>query len=271
MTHVNADRAKGLREFLRTRRFGHQLHWFDRVDSTNDLATGLAADGAPEGTVVIADAQDRGRGRGQHHWFSPPELGLYLSLVLRPSDGVRNLPLQTFLAAVALTEVLRGRHRLQAEIRWPNDILIGGRKTAGILAEGRSRADGVRDLVVGVGINLRHRSEDFPPELRNVATSLAAAGATDPEPVRLLAFFLEAWEGWYERFERDGPGPLLKAWSACSPESDGARVKARDGDEIRIGWTRGVDRDGALLVEDDRGEITAIRFGEIRALLEVAS
>jgi BirA family biotin operon repressor/biotin-[acetyl-CoA-carboxylase] ligase len=271
MTSGCEDRARALREFLRTRRFGRHLHWYERVASTNDLAAVLAADGAPEGTLVVAEAQDRGRGRGPRHWFSPPGLGIYLSLVLRPRTRVRQLPLHTFLAATALTEVLRDQLRLPAEIRWPNDILVGGRKAAGILAEGRSQSDGIRELIIGVGINLHHRQDDFPSELRDHATSLAAAGAAVSEPVRVLAFLLEAWEKWYEKFEREGPQPLLKAWSGFSPESNGARVKVRDGEEIRTGRSRGVDADGALLIEDERGVVSAVRFGEIRAILEVGS
>lgn len=271
LTESSAEPARALGEFLRTRRFGRELHWFKRVDSTNDLASDLASRGSPEGTVVIAAEQTEGRGRGRRRWFSPPGLGIYLSVVLRPRAGIRHLPLHTFLAAVALTEVLRDRLGLPAEIRWPNDLLIRGRKAAGILAEGRSGTEGVRDLVVGVGINLRHRREDFPGELRDQATSLAAEGAADPEPVRLLAFLLEAWEAWYGRFESDGPGPLLAAWSRYSPESNGAWVRVRDGAEVRTGRTRGVDADGALLVEDHQGRVAPVRFGDVRAGLEVRS
>ncbi|MBI4161124.1 MAG: biotin--[acetyl-CoA-carboxylase] ligase [Acidobacteria bacterium] len=265
-----ARRRDLLRQFLRTRRFGREVHWFPRIGSTNDHAARLAAAGEPEGSLVVAETQSRGRGRGRRQWFSPPGLGLYLSLILRPEEPGRAVPLHTLVAAVALAGVIRRRFRLPATIRWPNDVLIRRRKVGGILAEARSQSGAVRDLVVGVGCNLGQRRIDFPAGLRDRATSLAAEGAGSVEPVRLLAFLLEAWEDRYDRFRREGAGPLLREFLALSPESDGAWVKVRDGDATRTGRTRGIGGDGALLVEEAGGRIRPVRFGEVRALLEVA-
>lgn len=265
------QQAKSLREFLRTRSFGRQTYWHLRVDSTNDLAARLAAEGAPEGTLVVAEQQERGRGRGGRQWFSPPGLGLYFSLILRPREHARMVPLQTFLTAVALTEVIRVRCCLTATIRWPNDVLVGGRKVAGILAEGRMHAGGIRNLVVGVGWNLRHRASDFPDDLRERATSLAASGMDEVNSIPLLAYLLEVWEDWYERFSMEGTDFLLEAWRRYSPESSGHWVRVTDGKRILTGKTCGVDSEGALLVEEDGGFVNRVRFGEVQSMLEVRS
>ncbi|MCZ6671002.1 MAG: biotin--[acetyl-CoA-carboxylase] ligase [Acidobacteria bacterium] len=265
------QRARSLQEFLRTRVFGRKTCWHLQVGSTNDLAARLAAEGAPEGTLVVADQQEMGRGRGGRQWYSPPGLGLYFSLVLRPREYARIVPLQTFLTAVALTEVIRARCRLAATIRWPNDVFIEGRKVAGILAEARMLGSGIRNLVVGVGWNLRHRAADFPDDLRGRATSLAAAGMEEVNSIPLLAYLLEVWENWYERFSKEGADSLLEAWRRYSPESTGHWVRVADGKRILTGKTRGVDSEGALLVEGDDGCVNRIRFGEVQSMLEVRS
>lgn len=266
-----ADPGGELNRILSTKRFGRKVFWHRSLGSTNDEAARLAGQGEAEGTLVVAEEQTMGRGRERRTWHSPPFLGWYFSLILRPPGPAHETPLQTFVVAVALTEVIRDRCGLPATIRWPNDILIRGRKTAGILAEVRTSNEAGRGLVIGVGWNLNHRREDFPEELRDRATSLLAEGGRKVSRLPLLAALLEKWEIGYAGYFRAGPESLLNSWKEYSPESTGAWIRLDDGKTIHTGRTRGIGPDGALLLEGAKGKVTSFRFGEVRRLLEVRS
>jgi BirA family transcriptional regulator, biotin operon repressor / biotin---[acetyl-CoA-carboxylase] ligase len=217
-----------------------RVHW-RRTDSTNERARELASAGAPHGTLVTADEQSAGRGRQGRAWTAPPGSAVLMSLVLREPHEL--LPLA---AAVATCEAIP----LECRIKWPNDVWAGGRKLAGILAEGRPQEGWA---VLGIGLNVT--TEEFPPELRDTATSLRREGV-EADPESLLQALLAA----LDRRLADEPAELLSAWR----ERDalrGRHVRWRDGEGIAAG----IDDAGALLVETEDGRV-ALEAGEVHLL-----
>ena len=254
-----------IREGLRTRVFGRgEIAYHRETDSTNTRAKALAASGAPEGTVVIAETQTGGRGRKGRTWFSPAGEGVYLSLILRPPISPVEAPKITLIAGIAVAESLLARLAdLDVHIKWPNDVLVGRKKVAGILTEISSDMDRVGFVVSGVGLNANGRR--FPEEIEPVATSLALeTGGPAPDRAALVRGFLERYEHWYDLFLREGAPPVLDRWKALS-RTLGSRV-AVDGPGGRVtGVAREIDRDGGLLVEDEQGKVHAVFSGDVEA------
>lgn len=181
---------------------GHPLHAFLSVTSTQDEARRLVED-SPEGTLVIAEEQTQGRGRGGKSWQSPAGMGLWLSLVLRPGRSPVDWPTLPSVAGLALIEALRDLHGLSANLKWPNDVWIGDRKVAGLLAESQPNAGWV---ILGMGVNVHQERDDFDPEIRDQATSLAQVlGREAPSRPALLASFLKRFAAMYDEFKERGP------------------------------------------------------------------
>lgn len=226
------------------------------VDSTNARARDLAARGAPDGSLVIAEAQTRGRGRWSREWISR-QGGLYLSAVLRPgptpvSSSV--LSLLPHLTAVAAAEAIEERARVEVEIRWPNDLFYRGAKLGGILCESAFTGSKLDFAVAGIGVNLHQRSEDFGQELREKATSLELAGARDVDRLTLAAGIAERLRWWWHR-TLDDPGPCLDRWRELSPGTKGSqvRVQPQDGTPFDARCV-GLAEDGALIVALSTGD-----------------
>src|SRR5919198_2054958 len=189
--------ALELRPLLNTHDLGQVVHWHDEVGSTNDLAKALADDGAAHGEVVVAEAQSAGRGRRGRSWPSPPGRNLYLSAVLRPDLPPARAPELTLVASVALCQAVR-QADVAASIKWPNDLLVGGRKLGGILLEMAAEPDQIQWVVLGIGVNVNGRPEDFPEEVRPIATSMAIERGR-PVPRALFAgAALTAIEEWLD-------------------------------------------------------------------------
>jgi BirA family biotin operon repressor/biotin-[acetyl-CoA-carboxylase] ligase len=239
---------------------------FDSLPSTNTEAARQARAGAAEGLCVVAREQTAGRGRQQRAWASPPDAGLYLSVVLRPRLEAAAWPLVTFAAALAVRDALAESCRLDADIKWPNDLLAGGRKLCGILAETVEAAGGAgRACVVGIGVNLRAGA--FPPELRAQATSIEDEAGAAPDRDALLATLLRALAARAARLqEPGGAADAVGAWAAHSTYAEGKRVRVSLGAEEFRGTTRGLEPDGALRVETDAGEIKIVRAGDVNSL-----
>ncbi|HEX8709829.1 MAG TPA: biotin--[acetyl-CoA-carboxylase] ligase [Pyrinomonadaceae bacterium] len=238
---------------------------FDALASTNTEAARQAMSGAPEGLCVVAREQTRGRGRHDRVWVSPPDAGLYFSIVLRPAPlALRAWPLITLMAALAVSDALLEAHGLRTDIKWPNDIIARERKLCGILAETVETQTG-RAVVLGIGINLNDGA--FPPELKAVATSVAALTGSKPETERLLQSLTRAVQRRYTALcGAGGEAETVREWCLRSSYAAGRRVRAAlDGESIE-GWTRGLEPDGALRVETDAGEIRIIRAGDITSL-----
>ncbi len=228
------------------------------VGSTNDRLKERARSGAPEWTVVVADKQTAGRGRRGRRWASPPG-NLYLSVLLRPSSPAASvLPLA---AGVAIAEALAPLG-VVAALKWPNDVLVGARKLAGVLAEASSSASGLEWMVMGIGVNLDPRG--MPDELRATATSLEAEIGHPGSREELAAAVLARLTVWYHALIGTGPASLLDAWRSRSVGWWGKPVEARSGDQVMRGVARDVDERGALLLDLEDGSRRAILSGEVQ-------
>lgn len=237
---------------------------FESLPSTNREAAGFAMPGAREGLCVVAREQTAGRGRFRRQWLSPKDAGLYFSIILRPQLEQTSWPLLTLMAAVAVHETLLEACALQTDIKWPNDILVNEKKLGGILAETIGTALGAA-VVLGIGINLTDRS--FPPELEALATSVEASTRQPPDLEVVLETLVRSLGKHYEALhEPNGPEAIVSEWCARSSYAQAKRVLVGEAGESFVGTTRGLERDGALRVESDAGEIRIVRAGDVTAL-----
>lgn len=268
MTRAPASRgalidAAALAPHLTTRWLGRTVHAFAELDSTNTTARELAAVGAPHGTVVIADAQRRGRGRMGRSWVSPPGRNLYCSAVLRcalPADQAAQISL---VAGVATCDALRAWCR--AELKWPNDVVAGGRKLAGMLAE--MVGDGAEQVVIlGIGVNVDSTAEDFPPELRAKAGSLRLATGATVDRAQVLARLLGALEVRYDQWQREGLGPIVAAWRELAPCMGQPIRVLEPGDRVVEGTVIDIDGDGALRIRLVDGREHRVIAGDVTVL-----
>ena len=253
---------KGLRARLRTGGPWNTFTFLEVTDSTNGRAMEMAENGAPHGTVVVADAQTGGRGRQGRRWVSPPGKNLYVSLLLRPDVPPAGAAHLSLVAGVALADALEGMG-VPGALKWPNDLYLGDRKAAGILAEMASDPDRVRHVVIGVGINVNMGPEDFPPEISGRATSLRIrAGRAFPR-AEVLARFLDAFAGRYGEFLAGGFAALRDGWDRRD-FLRGRRVLLRWGRREAWGVAEGVDPEGALRFRPDgAASAESVHSGEI--------
>jgi len=252
-----------LRPLLNTHDLGQVLHWYEELGSTSDRAKELADEGADHGTVVVAEAQTAGRGRRGRIWASPPRRNLYFSVVLRPELPPARAAELTLVASIALCDALR-QAGVQAGIKWPNDLLASGRKIAGILTELAAEPDRVQWVVVGAGVNVNARAEDFPEELRAGATSvLLERGQAAPRALLAAACFT-ALEEWLDRHAEEGFGPVREAWRERSVTLGREVIVKADGREI-AGTAEDIDESGALLVRSRAG-VERILSGDVQLL-----
>lgn len=243
--------------------------FFDSVGSTNDIASQLAADGRREGGVVVAQRQTAGRGRRGRTWFSPPTSGLYVSTLLDPARAQQNVPravaLLTLSAGVALVEGIASATGLRVGLKWPNDLVVGGRKMAGILAETVVPPDALTrptagPVVLGYGINVAAGA--FPPELSERATSLETEANRPVPRARVLVETLAALARRYHDLVAGRYDAILDAWRGYAPGAVGSTVSWETHTGRREGVTAGVDDDGALLVDVD-GRVERLVGGEV--------
>ncbi len=248
---------------------GDPVLFFTAIGSTNDVGAALVADGHREGAVIIAEAQTAGRGRRGHAWFSPPAGGLYVSVVVAPpaanTGTSRAMTLLTIAAGVALAEGIRAATGLHVDIKWPNDLHAGGRKLAGILAEGvpshpTPPSGPVGSVVLGFGINIGPMS--FPSELAGRATSLDAELGRPVDRAVVCAHTLAALAARYRDLLAGQFDAILDAWRRRAPASRGARVHWQSPAGTQSGVTAGIDDNGALLVRTPYG-VDRIIAGEL--------
>jgi BirA family transcriptional regulator, biotin operon repressor / biotin---[acetyl-CoA-carboxylase] ligase len=232
------------------------IHRFATVESTMTKAAELAELGAAAGTVVIADAQTAGQGRLGRSWHSEPGAGLYLTEILRPRLAPENLPLVTLTLGLATAEAITNVSGVACDLRWPNDVLIGSRKCAGILAQ---LQDDV--LLAGIGINVNHM--EFPPDIAHLATSLRLATGQEQSREQLLDALLGSIDTHLETLFRDGREPVLRAFTAASSYVQGRRVIVEQATELS-GITDGLDPQGFLILRLDNGTRKLILAGGVR-------
>jgi BirA family biotin operon repressor/biotin-[acetyl-CoA-carboxylase] ligase len=241
---------------------GHKIHFYRETDSTNLIALKLAEAGAPEGTVVLAEEQQRGRGRGIRSWHSPAGVGIYCSILLRPAVMAAKAQLITLMAAVAVTKAVSVKAGLLPQIKWPNDILVNGKKIAGILLESKASTAGIEYAVVGIGINVNSTSADLPEELLAVASSLRMELGKKVERVSLITqVFLEI-ENLYDRLLRADSTVILQQWRSFSATL-GERVRVMQEGKTTIGVALDITDEGALLLKAEGGSLLTVHAGDV--------
>jgi BirA family biotin operon repressor/biotin-[acetyl-CoA-carboxylase] ligase len=250
-----------IREGLETRVFGKRdIIYFTETDSTNTRAKDLAVRGAPEGTLVISERQTKGRGRKGRSWFSPSQGGIYISLILKPSISPSEAPKITLLTAVVVAEALRSLTGLSAIIKWPNDILIDGKKVAGILTEMSTEMDAIDHIVVGLGLNVN--TPDFPVDIRDKATSIFIETGKHFPRARFIHEYLKWYEEYYEIFKRIGFEPIIKRWKELT-NIIGKRITVEMISKKYSGEVQDIDKDGVLILKDNTGKSHRIIFGDV--------
>jgi len=255
-------RVKQLQDGLRTKHLGRSILFSREVDSTNEWAKELAMYEAREGTVVIAEIQRKGRGRLGREWISPTG-GLWFSLILRPNLRPAEAVKLTFVAGLAVAKVLREMFHLKAETKWPNDVLVNGRKICGILTEMNTTGETVNFVVVGVGINANFDAEKvFPEELKKVATSLENELGRKVQLEELFRNLLERLENLHELFTKEGFKPVLQEWKNYA-RFLGRQVEVTGPTEKLSGLALDVDNDGALVLELKDEMIKRVFAGDV--------
>jgi BirA family biotin operon repressor/biotin-[acetyl-CoA-carboxylase] ligase len=251
-----ADALTAYRERLGM--FTDRLQWHAQVTSTNDLALAAADQGAPEGTVIAAEAQTAGRGRQGRTWSSPAGAGLYVSAILRPHD--RAASLVTITAGVAIADGIRAATGLEVALKWPNDVYVGARKLAGILAEAGTSRTGAGHVVLGFGINVLPAA--YPPDIAARATSLELELGRAVDRGLVLAACLAALAERYRQLTGAERDRVLGAWRAHAGPMLGRRVECVIGTRAVVGTAEGIDDQGALLVRRER-EVIRVISGEV--------
>jgi BirA family biotin operon repressor/biotin-[acetyl-CoA-carboxylase] ligase len=245
---------------LETKSLRGPIYHFDTADSTNDRAKILGTQGAAEGTMVVTETQTAGRGRLGRTWSSPPGQGIYVSVLLRPALPPTELPQITLSTAVAVVRALTRAVNVTPGIKWPNDLILNGKKLGGILTEMETESDQIRYLVVGMGLNINN--SEFPLELGGRATSLFKEEGRRFSRLAILKAWLEEFEILYQQFLARGFPEILGEWQQHSVTL-GKYVAVRQGPRQVEGLAREVAPDGALVLETARGEVVRVTSGEI--------
>jgi len=238
------------------------LTCLSETGSTNEDLRLLAEQGAAEGTVLVADRQSAGRGRLGRRWESPAGINLYCSLLLRPQIPPQQAPQLTFLSAVATAEALIDTFELPVRVKWPNDLLVNGRKIAGMLNEMSAESEQVHFVLLGIGVNLNMQASQFPEDLRYPATSvLLERGAVVPR-MAFVRTLLEKIDKFYREYREEGFRVIRRRWEGLSDLLDQAvRVDLNPG--TREGVVVGLDEDGALRLQLENGQIERILAGDV--------
>jgi len=247
---------------LRTTRIGWQIISHEEVDSTNEWAKQLLNQGKPEGTVVLADSQTQGKGRMGRTWFSQKNMGIYLSLLLKPAlppDRVHQL---TLVAGLAVADTLNTFSRTPATLKWPNDVLIGNKKISGILSENISAGDR-SGVVIGIGINVNHAR--FPAPLASIATSLLLENGETTDRKQVIATLLKNFDREYQAYFEQGMMKVAERWAENS-EIFGRKIQVTKGQESLEGTALRLDAQGCLVVRTEIGREISLDSGEVTFL-----
>ncbi|MDY0092681.1 MAG: biotin--[acetyl-CoA-carboxylase] ligase [Candidatus Vecturithrix sp.] len=251
---------------LNTRVIGQNIHWEYEVNSTNTLALQLADQGSPEGTLVVSESQKQGRGRLGRSWISQPETGIYMSLILRPTFVPMKASCITFISAIAVTEAIKEYLGIDAKIKWPNDVMIRGKKTAGILTELRAEMESIHYVIVGIGINVNNTH--FPKALSEKVTSLALEYHEKVSRIKLLQALLRSFERWYLCALKEQPGQTFERWRDLSCTL-GNLVEVNLGDEIVRGLATRLEPNGSLYLKLDSSEERQILAGDVTMVASI--
>ncbi|MBN1527348.1 MAG: biotin--[acetyl-CoA-carboxylase] ligase [Candidatus Omnitrophica bacterium] len=249
---------------LKAKTFGREVISYKKVDSTNDVAYGLAEKGVREGAVILAEEQSKGKGRHGRQWSSPSKGGVYMSCVLRPRMAPNEISKVTLLAAVAVASAIRRMSGLDVVIKWPNDIMSDGRKVCGILTEMKAEQDSVDFVIVGIGVNVNTPVSALPKGATSIIEELSRAGRAESHlsRVELVKNILEAFEKYYRILREEGFEPIVDAWKGLTAML-GSRIKVMLPGRTFEGQAHTVDPDGSLVVRLDSGVLEKVSSGDI--------
>jgi BirA family biotin operon repressor/biotin-[acetyl-CoA-carboxylase] ligase len=244
----------------KTKVIGRSIEVFEETTSTNDVVERLARDGVKEGVAVFAESQTKGRGRLGRKWNSPTHCGLWFSVLLRPGLHPQETTQLTVISATALRRAIKTVCGLEADIKWPNDILIGGKKVSGILTEMSAEMDRVRHVILGIGLDVNQ--DEFPPELRGIATSLKAETGEKISRAELAVEILRELDADYARVCAGKFSEVADEWEAACV-TIGKNVAVHVGDRRFRGRAESLDNDGALLVRTEHGHLERVIGGDV--------
>jgi BirA family biotin operon repressor/biotin-[acetyl-CoA-carboxylase] ligase len=244
---------------------GHKLYYFPEIGSTNDEAYSLGIAGAPEGTVVVADSQTKGKGRMARVWHSPAGSNIYTSLILRPHLTPAAAPQISLVAGVAVAELMEQYCSGRVELKWPNDVLVTGKKICGILAQMKTAGEDIDFVVVGIGINVNIRKNQFPEEIREIATSLSIEAGREIIRQDLIISLYENFAKWYKKLLQNGFAAIKEKWLDLAPMI-GQNVQIMFQNEKVIGKALDLADDGSLIILSADNEKMKISAGDATIL-----
>lgn len=251
-----------LRKNLKNDSFVSEIIHFESVGSTMPIAHREAQNGAPNGTVIVAEEQTEGRGRLARPWSSTAGKGIWMSVILKPDIPPHRAPQFTLIAAVSICRAIRETANVEVRIKWPNDLLIGGRKVTGILTELQAEPDRVHAIIIGIGINVNQEPGDFPEELADIATSIRSQTGQPVDRAALAAAVLRNI-GFYSRlYLEEGFAPIKVLWEENS-DTIGRKVNAVMMRETVTGTAIGITEDGVLEIRTEDGHIRGIYSADI--------
>jgi BirA family biotin operon repressor/biotin-[acetyl-CoA-carboxylase] ligase len=250
-----------LRQRLKGCLFGKRIYHFFKTDSTNRVALDLGHAGEPEGAVLLAEEQTAGHGRAGRAWYSERAAGIYVTLLLRPRLAPVQAALLTMMAGLSARAAIQAQTGLTVDLKWPNDLLINGKKAGGILTEMHAEPAQVRFVIVGIGLNVNQ--EKFTGELAAVATSLRIETGKTQSRLDLLVRLLREFENDYNRFLREGASDVTAKFAAISSYARGKRVRVTNGTESFAGTTVGLGPEGLLKVKRDDGDVVTVIAGDV--------
>src|SRR5262252_9983848 len=253
--------AEELKRRLKGSLFGKRIYHFFKTDSTNRVALELGHAGEPEGAVVLAEEQTAGRGRAGHTWHSERAAGIYVTLLLRPRLAPVQAPLLTMMAGLSVHAAVEAVTGLVVDLKWPNDLMIRGKKAGGILTEMHAEPGMVRFVVVGIGLNVNQ--DRFPGELAGLATSLRQETGKTQSRMELLLRLLREFETDYNRFLREGVAGVIQRFEVVSSYAHGKKVRVTNGAESYVGTTAGLGPEGLLQVEREDGRLVTVIAGDV--------
>jgi BirA family biotin operon repressor/biotin-[acetyl-CoA-carboxylase] ligase len=246
----------------RTRVIGREIQVFEETTSTNDVMARLARGGVKEGVVIFAESQSKGRGRLGRRWISPARKGLWFSVLLRPDIAPQGATQLTIAAATALARAITLQTGIVPEIKWPNDLLIRGKKIAGILTEMSAELDHLKEVILGIGIDVNLEGNDLPAALRKTATSIRIESGQMVDRAGLAVAILRELDRDYERIKRGEFDVIAEQWQECC-STIGSQVSIRVGDRVVRGRAESLDADGALLLRGQHGHLERIIGGDV--------
>ena len=250
-----------LKRQLKGTLFGKRIYHFFKTDSTNRVAFELGHAGEPEGAIVLAEEQSAGRGRAGRTWHSERAAGIYVTLLLRPKLAPVQAPLLTMMAGLSAHTAVEAVTGLAVDLKWPNDLIIRGKKAGGILTEMHAEPGMVRFVVVGIGLNVNQ--EKFPGELAGLATSLRQETGKMQSRMELFVRLLREFESDYNRFLREGIPSVIQRFEVVSSYAHGKKVRVTNGAESYVGTTVGLGPEGLLQVEREDGRVVTVIAGDV--------